>query len=1192
MHLPSMEDRSMQLKKVEISGFKSFLDRTCFQFQPGVTAVVGPNGCGKSNIVDAIRWAMGEQSAKALRGTIMEDVIFNGSDVHHPMGMAEVILTFANTNGHTPPYLDGCEEIEVCRRLFRSGESEYTINRVPCRRRDVWELFMDTGLGNRSYAIVEQDRVARIIHSKPEERRVIIEEVAGISKYKARREAAQRKMEATRQNLIRVQDVRRELGQQIQGLERQARKAERFRELRCRIMAAERGILLRKWADLHSRELAIEEECRRLASEEADCQTGLQVEEASIEGERLSLLQRERTLRDAQEGAFRKENDVHSMEAKARSHSQEIQRLEDLGALLKDEIAELEGRIAKSHEEMERLSREMGCLQWEKSEAERAEGEIRSMLQGLREERDRLVSRMEAAKSQLVEWLSERATLRNSKIHHQRQAEEVSRFLERNQQDQRALEERMHALGTSLDEAVARVRQTAATLEELNHRRSALLGRLEVTEAKGKEARAILDATRGEIQEARSRLEGMVELQRSLEGFSEGVKTLRALSEGGELLGHRAMKVVAEVMEVSEGAESALSGLLGDRLQSLVVEDLEEALEAMAVVREKGLGRVSFVPLRGKEAVGSSHGEGQWEGWAREVRWEPGYEALAGVFFSDVKLVEGAREALDVWRSNGHSTLVTRQGEVLSPAGIFEGGERRDASAGYLKRRREIRSLERRIRLLAEEETGHRRVAEELESETSALRQELESVRQEIHVTEIQLAEANKEIKGLEEALGTAHQRRELLRWEAEERSQELSEVQALLAEEAGRLGEMEARISEAERDLEGMEGERQRLQGEIDELRDKLTKAQVELASVGERLDGHHREAQRLRERTEELMEEKARKEALFSDGIQRGESLREGLRQMKEELQALVQDHRAARESVQALQREIEEQRASIAEREKGLVQQRRHTRELEKAVQELRLEQREISLRMEHLEGDLTGRLEMALETIPEAAAGLAAVADDDEEKRLAELKESLAKMGDVNLTAAEQYEELKARYDFLTGQQEDLEESIRSLQKAIQRINRASRRRFREAFVAVDEQFRKVFPLLFTGGEAQLVLTEASDVLDAGVEIVARPPGKRLQSISLLSGGEKALTAVALIFAMIMIKPPPFCLMDEVDAPLDDANIDRFNQMVKDLSKGSQFILVTHNKRTMEMADILYGITMETPGVSKLISVRLQ
>lgn len=1182
----------MQLKKVEISGFKSFLDRTCFQFQPGVTAVVGPNGCGKSNIVDAIRWAMGEQSAKALRGQIMEDVIFNGSDVHHPMGMAEVILTFANTNGNAPPHLTGCEEIEVCRRLFRSGESEYTINRVPCRRRDVWELFMDTGLGNRSYAIVEQDRVARIIHSKPEERRVIIEEVAGISKYRARREAAQRKMEATRQNLIRVQDVRRELGQQIQGLERQARKAERFRELRRRVMEAERGVQLRKWADLHCRELAIEEECKRLASAETDCKTGLQVEEASLEGERLSLLQRERALRDAQEEAFRKENEVHSMEARARSDAQEIQRLGDLGAVLKGEIADLEGRIGKGHEEKARLFREMARLRQEKSEAERTEGQIRSMVQGLRDQRDRLVSSLEERKSQLVEWLSERATLRNSKIHHQRQAEEVSRFLERNQQDQRALEERMHALRTSLDEAVARVRQMVARLEELNDRRSALSGRLQVTEAKGMEARAILDATRSEIQEARSRLEGMAELQRSLEGFSEGVKTLRSLSEGGGLLGHRPMKVVAEVMEVSEGAEAAVSGLLGERLQSLVVEDLEDALEALAVVREKGLGRVSFVALRGKEGAGSSDQGGEWGMLAREVRWESGYAPLAGVFFSDVEVVEGAREALDLWRSNGHSTLVTRQGEVLSPAGIFEGGERRDASAGYLKRRREIRSLEGRIKLLAEEETGHRRVAQELESETSALKQELESVRQEIHLTEIQLAEGNKEIKVLEEALGTAQQRRELLRWEAEERSQELLEVQALLAEEQGRLDEMEASVSEAERELNAMEGRRQRLQGEIDQLREELTKAQVELASVGERLDGHQREARRLEERIGELMEEKGRKEALLWDGIRKGESLGEGLRQMKEELQALIEGHRASRETVQALQREIEEKRASLVEREKSLVQQRRRTRELEQALQELRLEQREVALRREHLEGDLTGRLEMALDSIPEAAAGLAAVVDDYEETRLAELKDSLAKMGDVNLTAVEQYEELKARYDFLTGQQEDLEESIRSLQKAIQRINRASRRRFREAFAAVDEQFRKVFPLLFTGGEARLVLTEGPDVLDAGVEIVARPPGKRLQSMSLLSGGEKALTAVALIFAMIMIKPPPFCLMDEVDAPLDDANIDRFNQMVKELSKGSQFVLVTHNKRTMEMADILYGITMETPGVSKLISVRLQ
>jgi len=1186
----------MQLKRVEISGFKSFLDRTCFNFEPGVTAVVGPNGCGKSNIVDAIRWAMGEQSAKALRGQTMEDVIFNGSDVHHPLGMAEVVLTFENTNGHTPPHLAGCSEIEVCRRLFRSGESEYSINRVPCRRRDVWELFMDTGLGNRSYAIVEQDRVARIIHSKPEERRVIIEEVAGISKYKARREAAQRKMEATRQNLIRVQDVRRELGQQIQALERQARKAERFKELRGRIMEVERRIVLRKWADLHRRKSSLDEACQRLEAEEAHLQTELQLEEASLERDRLALLQKEQTLRDAQEAVFRTEGEVKSLEARTRLRAQEVQRLEDMGALLKEEIRELEASALRTAEEAERLSAEIRTLEGQKSQAGRAEREIRSELQGLSEERDRLVAGLEAAKSELVELLSERASLRNSKIHHQRQAEEVSRFLVRNQRERSALEERIHELGRGLEEAKSMVQDARARLEGLNERRSFLQGQLEMAESRRAQARAILDATKGELQEARSRLDGMMELQRSLEGFSEGVKTLRALGERGQAVGRGKMKVLAEVMEVSEGAEAAVFGLLGERIQSLVVEDLEEALEVLPLVREKGLGRVSFVALKGKRVARSSGrkaaGDGEADALAREVRWEPGYEALEGVFFGGVTLVEGPREALDLWLSEGGSTLVTRQGDVLSSSGVLESGERKDASAAYLKRKREIRSLERRVRLLAEDEAGHRRVAEALQSEVSALMQELESVRQEIHRTEIRSAEAQKEMGALEEALGSAQQRAELLRWEAEERSEELSQVQHAMEQGAAKLEEIEGRIDEAEVHLKRMEVERQRVQGELDGLRETLTRAQVELASVGERVDGLQRELERLRARKDELIEQKSRKEALLAEGIEKARSLRERLQEEREELQVRIQGHRDAQEALRALQREFEEQRASMTEREKGLLEQRRQGRELEKALQQLRLEQREVVLRMEHLEGDLKGRLETAEDALPGLAAGLASVVEEEEEQELARLKESLERMGDVNLAAAQQYGELKARYDFLTSQQEDLEESIRSLQKAIHRINRASRRRFREAFAAVDEQFRKVFPILFNGGEARLVLTEGSDVLDAGVEIVARPPGKRLQSISLLSGGEKALTAVAMIFAMIMIKPPPFCLMDEVDAPLDDANIDRFNQMVKDLSRGSQFILVTHNKRTMEMADMLYGITMETPGVSKLISVRLQ
>ena len=1185
------------MKKLEIAGFKSFMDRTSLHFEPGVTAVVGPNGCGKSNIVDAIRWAMGEQSAKALRGHNMEDVIFNGSDDHVALGMAEVILTFENTNGHAPAELAGSTEIEVSRRLFRSGESEYGINRVPCRRRDVWELFMDTGMGNRSYAIVEQDRVSRIIQAKPEERRVIIEEVAGISKYKSRKEAAQRKIEATGQNLLRIQDIRREVGQQVQGLERQAKKAERYKKIRWDILELERRVVLRRWKSLDGQAGILEARCRQVEAQRDEIITRLQVREASLEGERLASLEKERELAEAQEAVFRKESEVKALEARIQGHLEEVQRIETLTGLLEDEAIDLGERIRRGDQEAEGFAGQRMALHQERAEAESRAQEVSATVQRLLEERDGLTEALEKGKAQLVEWFSERATLRNSLIHHQRQAEELDRTLSRHREEREKLEAQVLELEARGRAALVRIQSEEERLGILQDERSQASGRLARLEKEREEARAALEGVRMELQEASSRLRTLQELQDSLEGFGEGVRALRASHSRGEILAGRPLKVLAEVMEVAEGAENLVGALLGERLQYLVVQEMEDAVEALSLVRENGLGRVGFVAVQPAGWVRPNDGDEaiHQEGDARllhQVQWEKGYEPLGEILLGGVRLVEDAQKALEAWRSNGHYSLLTPVGEVFHPPGFLEAGERRDASTGYLGRKRDMRHLMDRVQALADREAELSQARQRLDEEAVSLVGETGRLQVEAHTTEIQITEARKELALIQESAKSSSQRLELLRLEADERAAELLRIRESMQQESLSLQEVEAGIQAGEEKVRADEEERSGLQRELEEFRAEITQAQVHVASVSERCESLEREADGLLLRLQELRQQKERKDLQRQEEIQRAQSLGEDLVRIREELHHRIRAHHEAEVRFQAARIGLDEHRAGLLEGDRICQEERKEARELERGLQEFVLQHRELVLRMEHQEGELRGRLEMAQADIPRLAEGLAEGDEEEEQREVASLKEALERMGDVNLAAAEQYEELRDRYDFLTAQQEDLEESIQSLNKAIQKINRTSRKRFREAFEALNAQFQKVFPILFGGGEACLVLTETPDVLEAGVDIVARPMGKRLQSITLLSGGEKALTAVALIFAMIMIKPTPFCLFDEVDAPLDDANIDRFNRMVRDLCQESQFVLVTHNKRTMEMADALYGVTMDRPGVSKMISVRLQ
>jgi chromosome segregation protein len=1183
----------MRLKKVEICGFKSFKERTCLTFDSGITAIVGPNGCGKSNIVDAIRWAMGEPSPKALRGQEMEDVIFHGADGSEPLGMAEVTLTFENTNGDVPSQFAGCSEIEVTRRLFRSGESEYSINRVPCRRKDIWELFMDTGLGSRSYAIVEQDKVSRLISSKPEERRVIVEEVAGISRYRNRREAAQKKIEATSQNLLRLRDIKSEVETQLRSLEKQAKRAIQYRELREELLRSERIVALGKWAALKKERDSLEERLAHLKERVRDSLGRVQEEEGELlkDQRRLNLL-------EAQLGKMGRivaelEGQRTELDARVERETTEIRILKDGMGQLDEEIGRLEGKLQDVSQRLSGLLARRKELSSELSSKRENVSRLSELLRKEAEEERLLRAKVEQVRVELVEKLSERAKLKNAISSHSKRLEELEREKARLRQEGKELSssteelkekvQRLHGEIARWDSEIRNLENAREKLEEKIHGRKSELMELESQLREGEDS----------AREIRSRLDALERLQKDLEGFSQGVRALREASLRGEIsFKVRPPKVVAEVLHLAQGLETNIANVLGERLQWMILDGWEEAWDALEFVREKGLARVGFVIKEAPFEGGKKKGEGSGEATLGTFfQWDEGYEWLGRKLLGNVEEVRDIEEARRKIGEGCSSVLITPRAELIDPRGLGEGGEREAPFLAYMERKREIAALRERLEEVSQRVEDLEREKEALEEELGILFSERDELAEAARKAEIKIVESRKELQAAKEALASLLRTREAFIWRMEEQEREENRILEARKESSRSLEEIEAQIISLQDELGKAQKMLEEMEKSKEEIRTQLTNLEVHVASFDQRLKSLEREASELEKRGHEIQRELAQKKETKEKQAKRIEELESSLLEARRRLSQIIPKHRDIRGKLKEIRVEIDELRGRIRERERELQERRKALRMDESQLQETKLRHQEIALRMEHLLGELLGRLELKREEISSAPTESMEVDWQKEEARIQTLREEIQKFQDVNLGAVEQYEELKKRHDELTSQQEDLEKSIHDLKKAIQRIDRTSRRRFKEAFQRLDSEFRRVFPILFDGGEAHLELTEAEDVLQCGLEIVARPPGKRLQKISLLSGGEKALTAVALIFAMMMVKDTPFCLLDEVDAPLDDANIDRFTKMVKELSRRSQFILVTHSKKTMEMADTLYGVTMETPGISRTISVRL-
>ncbi len=1188
----------MKLKSLEVIGFKSFVDRLHLSFPEGITTIVGPNGCGKSNVVDAVLWSIGERSAKHLRGKLMEDVIFNGTDGRKPLGMAEAHLTFSNEDGFPPKGYEQYSEITITRRLFRSGESEYLLNKTPCRLRDITDLFLDTGIGVNGYSIVEQGRVENLINANPQDRRFLIEEAAGIAKYKERKRLALMKMEATQQNLLRIQDIIAEVKRQTVSLERQVKRAEEYKAIKKEVKEIEILFALQEYAEFSEKGEATKGYLKALRNRETEISGQTAKKEALIETVKIKGMEEEETLRSLQQEVFEISRSIQKMENEIeffRREGETLQKQEDQTIEeIRESLRAWRGarverkKTGQIHRDLEKERHENGDIlkEWE------------TLYNDFRGTYLEVSEQLEGEKGRFIDTLTQLTSLKNRRSHLEERTADLHKRIRSNGEESEEVKAKLGELETAHSEKM-KEREQNRTLQSTRQEK-----RVE-WEKETEALKAVFSRKQRErlekeelLRQSRSRYLSLKELQENFEGFEKGVKSILLRKKEEQEKWEQILGVVADIFEPEPRYEVPLEAVLGQRLQYLMVEGEEEAIEAIAFLKRESLGRSSFVPVQVKRD-GHRDRNSQIQKSGRPlpllqfVHVKEGFAPLAEFLIGEVGVIDQLEEGLHwIKEEEEYGTLVTLDGEVLERSGVVSGGSR-DQGLSILERRREIKNLEQKIRIGEGECQGMFSEEERLQQEIVEKEAQLEKKKKEIQEKEIELLHQERDIDELKKEAVQTDQKREVLQFEGRELKEEASEIDEEMKSVLAQIEREEAVRQEKEGGLQSLKKTVEEVREGTEDLGEKITERKVLLASIEEKQRGMEAQMFHLTEKVRELQEQILKKVKGIRGSRNENATLRERILQWERELEGSLKQHRlkegalsAQKEKVEAIANEWREEEASS----KYL---RQELGDIRQKVYEEEVRASEIQLKLQHLQDSIRERYGTTLSTLigtgPIINGG--ELPREERVKRLAELKTALEGFGEVNLMAIEEYQELKHRHDFLTEQQADLQQALDLLRKAIIRINRTTTRRFLETFHLVNDKFKEVFMRLFKGGQASLILLDEQDPSTTGIDIIAQPPGKKLQNIDLLSGGEKALVAIALIFGLFMIKPIPFCLLDEVDAPLDDANINRFIELVKEFSKASQFILITHNKKTMETANTLYGITMETPGVSKVVSVRL-
>ncbi|KRF68120.1 chromosome segregation protein SMC [Bacillus sp. Soil768D1] len=1179
----------MFLKRLDVVGFKSFADKISIDFVPGVTAVVGPNGSGKSNVTDAVRWVLGEQSAKSLRGAKMEDIIFSGSDTRKALNFAEVSLTLDNETNTLP--ID-FHEVSVTRRVYRSGESEFFINNQGCRLKDIIELFMDSGLGREAFSIISQGKVEEILSSKAEERRVIFEEAAGVLKYKTRKRKAESKLTETQDNLNRVHDILHELEGQVEPLKIQSSLAKEYLEKKEELEQIEVALTVFEIEELYAKWESLSQELEK--HNEMEQQMGGQLHE------------REEHLKNVRGNLATLETSINGLQEILLNASEELEKLEGRKEVLKERKknaaqnkSQLEKAIVEGEAAVERLSlqkeRETEILNALNSEVKGIQEILHEKQKSLGLFNSDIEAMIEVKKSDYIEWLNKQASAKNEKQYLLQQlTQQEHKNAKLDQENEKFLKERTDITAKKKEYTQLMEKVTKQLEDHVSFFRNQQ-NKLNAAKDTYQKQETTLYKAYQFLQQAKSRKELLEEMEEDYAGFFQGVKEVLKAKE--TLRGIEG--AVAELIKVPKEYETAIETALGGAMQHVVVEREEHAREAISFLKKNRYGRATFLPLsviKGREispnqlSMLKNHAAFVGTG-SSLIQYDERHAAIAANLLGTVIITTDLKGANDLAKMVQHRfRFVTLEGDVVNPGGSMTGGALKQKTTSLLSRKTELEELHQKLAAMESKTNQLEKQVKQFKVDVGVQEQTLEQTRKAGETLRLQEQSLKGELREVELQERNVNDRLHLYDLDKNSYLEEQQQKTARLEELEELLDSCKTEIEELDRLIADMTKQKQSQQTSKESLSEETNELRVTLASKRGQLQNQKEKMERLEsdlaKETSRLAENKDDL-GLLTNEMTDSSSGEETLEDMAQ--QKLLDKNRAI-EEISVKKQEKAEMQSQVEAFEISLKEESRLYKGIVEVIkdEEVKLTRLDVELenRLDHLREEYTLSFEGAKEQYP------LVMPVEEAQKKVKLIKLAIEELGTVNLGAIEEYARVAERYEFLLSQKEDLQQAKDTLFQVIDEMDDEMKRRFADTFYAIREEFEHVFKALFGGGRAELKLTNQDDLLNTGVDIIAQPPGKKLQNLSLLSGGERALTAIALLFSILKVRPVPFCILDEVEAALDEANVVRFSQFLKKFSRETQFIVITHRKGTMEEADVLYGITMQESGVSKLVSVRME
>ena len=1181
----------MYLKRLEMQGFKSFADKTVLEFMPGITSVIGPNGSGKSNISDCIRWILGEQSMKSLRGAKTQDIIFAGTQSRKSLGFAEASLVFDNIDGSLPIEYS---EVTVTRKIYRSGETGYYINKAPCRLKDILELFMDTGIGRDGYSIIGQGKIDEILSNKSEDRRHIFEEAAGIVKYRTRKEETERKLEQTKLNLLRINDILSEIESNLEPLQQQAEKAKKYLNLREELKNIEVGLFL---YNIEKLKKSLEE----FTENEDIMNSTLNQEEGKLE--KIKILKEElkdsideitTKIEEMQNLGFESEKEIEKLNSNINVAETKILNNTENTKQYQEEIVELEEKIETLKQEIKQKQSKKDNLKQNKEQFENELKEKEEELKKLTEKLSSKEIKIEKLKKQVEENIDKKYEL-------QAEISTQTANIENAEKRQKQIQNEVDNNILELDRTRMKREDIVKSFNEIESERNKILKSIEEIDNKREEISDKIKEYDSQIvnntnvmRMKQSRYNFLIETEKEKEGYIKSVKLLLIDCEKIKELGKGMHGVLANIISVPSEYETAIEMCLGASLQNIVTDTEEDAQKLVEHLRKNNLGRASFLPITSVKGKKVENIKGKKIGVigiaADLVKFDKKYEQIILNLLGRTVVVDNMKNAINIAKENNYSfRIITVEGDVINPSGAITGGSVAKKTVNILGRSREIEVLEKELKKLKERIQKSEKDKEEYVNSSEDIIEEIQALEKQLQETDITYATEKQRVISIDENIEQIQKRIEKLKQEKNRTAESQKETVASKEANEKQIENMNNQNEEDQKIIDEFSNANKDSQKYIDDLNFDITNLKISVSSFNESEVSIQEITEMIQKEIETHSKNKENKKLQIENADKENEILKTEIEDTKQAIEKIKSKVSNSGDAIGKLKKERIEKNEKLTKKEDEQTEQF-------KTIEELKAQITKLEVKKTKAEEDITeiiNKMWEEYELTPNNAGNYQKPENIAlTQRRVNVLRTNIKELGSVNVDSIEEYKNQKERYDFMCEQRLDLDETMAKLRNVIQDMTETMRKQFKEKFEVINKNFGEVFKELFGGGMAEVTLTDETNILECGIDITVQPPGKKLQNMTLLSGGEKAFTAIALLFAILKINPAPFCVLDEIEAALDDVNVYRYAEYLKKFAKDTQFLVITHRKGTMEAADTVYGVTMEEKGISKLLSMKLK